>query len=207
MKTNSFFQKNRTLQSGNVLIIVMVLFVVLSVSIAIGLVVPVIRANRTAENNLQSKRSYAFAESGIEDVVYRLKSSMDVSTSETLVLGSQEVTTSVSDVSGGNKQVVAIGNVNERNRTIAVTVSQGVGVSFNYGVQTGRGGVTMSNNSQIVGNVYSHGNVTGSGFITGAAIAANSDALFADQINDTPITPPSSINVRRTSATVDFAQG
>lgn len=184
----------------------MVLFTVISLSIAFGLVVPVLHASRIAQNELESKRSYAIAESGIEDVLYRLKNAMEVSSTETLVLGTQETTTTITDLSSSGKEIVSIGDSNSRNRSITTTVTLGVGVSFNYGVQTGRGGITMGNNSQIIGNVYANGSITGSGSITGTAVAANTAALAADQVNDSPTTPPSSINFRNTSSTQDFAQ-
>lgn len=193
-------------QAGNALLIVMVLFVAISLSIGLGLVVPVLRANRIATNNLESKRSYVVAESGVEDILYRLLKSKQVSSTESIVLGTQTTTTTVTDVSGGGKQIQSIGTTNTRSRTVTAIVEQGVGVSFNYGVQTGRGGITMGNGASIIGNVYANGNITG-GAITGTAVAANSAALSADQTNDTPSTPSSSITFRNTASTADLAQG
>lgn len=172
-------------QQGNALLFVMVFFVAISLSVAAGLVAPVIRANRVATNNLESKRSYFVAESGVEDVLYRLKHARQVSASETLVLGTQSATTTVTDISGGGKQIESFGDVNDRNRTVTVTVRQGVGVAFNYGVQVGQGGLTMTGSSGINGNVFANGDITGtsSSFITGSALAANSAALGVDQSN------------------------
>ena len=55
-------------------------------------------------------------------------------------------------------------------------------VAFNFGVQVGDGGLAMSNNSQVNGNVFSNGSITGSNgsVITGdasvgAGVAANTD--------------------------------
>ncbi len=194
------------MQQGNALMIVMVLFVVIALAIGSGLIAPVIRANRIATNNLESKRSYFIAESGIEDVLYRLRTSKHVSTSEALVLGTQHTTTTITNLIGGNKKIEALGDVVNRNRMVTMVLTQGTGMSFNYGVQTGRGGVILGNNSQIIGNVYANGDITGSGSITETAVAANTSALTADQINDTPTTPASSINFRHTTTAQDFAQ-
>lgn len=191
-------------EQGNILIIVMVLFVALSLSIAMGLVVPVITANRIATNNLESKRSYAIAESGVEDVLYRLRNSMQVSTSENLVLGTQSVTTTLTDISGDNKEIVAMGDANNRNRTVSAVLEQGEGVSFVYGIQSGQGGLTMGNNAGIIGSVYANGPITG-GYISGSATSANSAALYADQQNGTGV-PPNNIVFGNANSTQDIAQ-
>ncbi len=192
---------------GGVLIIVMVLFVVLSLSIALGLVAPVIRASNIAQNALESKRSYSMAESGVEDVLYRLRSSMNVSSSETLVLGTQETTTTITDIQSGQKQIQSIGDSQNRNRSVTAVVQQGTGVSFNYGLQVGRGGLDLAGSSGINGNVYANGNIhgTSSSFITGSAIAANSDSLTTDQSNGTG-TPTSSVTFGNATATQSVAQ-
>jgi len=192
-------------QAGNVMIIVMLLFVVLSLSVAGGLVTPVLSANRIATNNLESKRSYYAAESGVEDVLYRLMNSLSVSSSESLVLGAQTATTTLTDVFGGGKEIQSIGDSHDRNRTISVELIQGEGVSFPYGMQSGQGGITMANNSQVNGSVYSNGPITGSGTITGSATSANSAALYADQQNGSG-TPPNGIVFGNANSTQDFAQ-
>lgn len=194
-------------QSGNALLIVMVLFVAISLSIGMGLVAPVLRANRIATNNLESKRSHAVAESGVEDVLYRLRTSKQVSSTESLVLGTQTTTTTVTDISGTEKQIQSIGNTNNRSRTVAARVSQGSGVSFNYGVQVGRGGISLSGSSGINGNVYANGEIHGSSssFITGSAISANSGSLTTDQSNGSG-TPAYNINFGNANGTQDFAQ-
>jgi len=202
MKKNLF--KNK--QEGSALMVVMVLFVGVSLSVGLGLTVPVIRANRIATNNLESKRSYFISESGIEDVYYRMKNSIIVGASETLTIGSSTATTTTTDISGGRKTVQSVGITNNRYRTTGLGVSKGEGVSFNYGVQSGRGGIVMGTGSSIVGNVYSNGSVTGAGSVTASAVAANSNALVLDQQNDTPSTPESSIIFGDSSTTVDFAQ-
>ena len=192
-------------QQGSALIIVMVLFVALSLSIGTGLVAPVLRANRIATNTLESKRSYFIGESGVEDVVYRLMTGKTVSSTETLVLGSQTATTTVTDIAGGGKQIQGIGISNTRTRTIGATVSKGQGAAFYYGMQTGQGGITMSNGSGVVGNVYSNGSITGSGYVTGSAVSANSAALVADQQNGSGA-PLYTLVFGNATATQDVAQ-
>jgi len=191
-------------QSGSALIVVMVLFVAVSLSIAIGLVAPVLHANRIATNSITSKQSYLAAESGVEDVVYRVLTAQQFSPTESLVVGTATAETAITDT-GSRREIESVGDAQDRNRIITVSLTQGVGAAFNYGVQTGRGGVTMGNGASIIGNIYANGNISG-GAVTGSAIAANSAALVADQINDTPTIPSSSITFRNTSGTADIAQ-
>ncbi len=201
-------RKKNLYNQGSALIITMVLFVAVSLSIALGLVVPVLHANRIAEDSLQSKRSYFIAESGVEDVLYRLRSGMQVSNSETLVLGTSQTTTSVTDLTGGQKEIQSIGDAKDRNRTVSVVVSQGAGAAFNYGLQVGLGGISMSGSSGINGSIYSNGDVfgTSSTFVTGSVYAANGEALTAEVSNGATGTPASSIIFGNTTATQDLAQ-
>lgn len=194
-------------EEGNVLIITMLFFVAIALSIGMGLVLPVLKAHANAEHELNSKRSYFISESGVEDVVYRLTHSMTVSSTETLTLGSEQATTSISDISSTKKQITALGDSLSRNRIVSATIEQGEGVSFNYGVQVGRGGMTLSGSSGIKGNVYANGNITGcsSCYITGSAIAANSESLSADQQNGTG-TPTNDVVFGKVSTSEDIAQ-
>jgi len=195
----------RIQQKGNALIITMLFFVAISLSVGMGMVLPVVKSHTDAEHELHTKRSYFASESGVEDIVYRLKRSMTVSSTETITLGSEQATTSVTDISSSKKQVTALGNSDGRNRTVSAVVEQGAGVSFTYGMQSGIGGIVFANNSQVNGSVYSNGSITGSGTITGSATSANSASLYADQQNGTG-TPSNNITFGDTTATADVAQ-
>lgn len=131
---------------------------------------------------------------------------MTYSATETLTIGSATATTTSADVSNGRKSVSGVGTSNSRYRTVGLSVTKGDGVSFNYAINSGRGGLVMGTGSSIIGNVYSNGSITGAGSITASAVAANSTALLKDQSNETPSTPTSSINVGNTATTQDFAQ-
>ncbi len=201
MKNNNkhFFQK------GNALIITILLFVAIATSISMGLAAPTISSIKSSSDALESKRSYAIAESGVEDVFYRIRTAKNVSSSETLTVGNQTTTTTITDISSGKKQINTIGDSNDRNRTINTVIEQGIGVSFSYGVQSGKGGFSMGNNSSIVGSVYSNGPITGSGSITGSATSANSGNLVPDQSNGAG-TPDYDVSFGTATATQDFAQ-
>lgn len=195
-------------QKGNVLILTTMFFVGISLSVTLGLIVPAVRTHKIAEHTLHSKRSYQLAESGVEDVVYRLKAGMDVQTSETLLLGDMQTITTLSDISSTQKEIVSLGDSKDRERKIRAVITQGEGVSFNYGVQTGQGGMSLSGSSGINGSVYSNGSIigTGSPFITGAAIAANATPLDIHIQNGTTGTPTHTITFANSNTTQDIAQ-
>ena len=183
-------------------------FTAASLSLITGIVGPAGVMSRVSTQTVNSKESYYASESGIEDVVYRLKNGMDTSSTETLTVGSSSATTTVTDLTGSTKRVSSVGDKNNLNRKIEVDVETSDGVAFNYGIQVGQGGFVLSNNSGVVGNVYSNGNITGSSgaYITGSAYAANSPSLSADQSNNSPSTPTNNITFSDSSSNQDIAQ-
>ena len=192
---------------GAAMMVLVFFFVFISLSILMGIVTPTIREFRIASDGFSSRQTYYLAESGVEDVLYRLKNSKPVSSTEVLVLGDSEATTTLTDIGGGQKQISTLGDINSHQRKIEVTLSTATGVSFNYGVLVGQGGVTLNGTGVINGNVYANGPITSdsSSYITGTAISANSPAIDSDQSNGSG-TPPSNIVFGKTTATQDVAQ-
>lgn len=190
---------------GAAMLISVVFFLFISLAIISGLVSPTVREFRNANVNLNSKKSYFLAESGSEDAFYRIIKNMAIGTSETLILGDVSTITTITDVSGGKKEISSLGDTDSFQRKVKLIADTGVGVSFSYGVQSGIGGFIMDNNSVVQGSVYSNGSITGSGSITGTALSANSAALNADQTNDTG-TPAYNVTFGNTNGTQDFAQ-
>ncbi|MFA6999649.1 MAG: choice-of-anchor R domain-containing protein [Candidatus Paceibacterota bacterium] len=193
---------------GAAMMILVLFFIFISVTILIGVITPTIREFKIATDSFQSKQTYFLAESGVEDVLYRLKNSKQTSGTETLVLGDSQAVTTVTDIGGGQKEISTLGDTNSHQRKIDVTLNTATGVSFNYGVQVGTGGVYLDSGI-INGNVYSNGPITasssGSNLISGTAISANSPSLIADQSNGTGI-PAGSIIFGNTTNTQDVAQ-
>jgi hypothetical protein len=200
-KKNNTIQKNR----GAAMIIVVFFFMFISLTTLIGVVTPVVREFKIASANFDSKKSYFTAESGVEDVMYRIKNSLAYDASEDLTIDSSSTTTTVTDVSGSRKQIISLGDTNSVQRKVDTIVNTGVGVSFSYGILNGNGGFVMDNNSKIIGSVYSNGKIEGSGSITGSATSANSPSLYADQENGSG-NPPYEIIFGKETATQDFAE-
>ncbi len=162
-------------QSGAAMLIAIVFFLFISLAIISGLVSPSIREVANASTNLNSKKSYFLAESGTEDAIYRIKKSMTISESETITLNSNSVITTIITLPGNTKEVSSLGNVFGYQRKTKATLSTDIGVSFNYGVHAGEGGLQMDNNTRVIGNVYANGDIVGTSggaTITETAIVA-----------------------------------
>lgn len=165
-------------QSGAAMLISVVFFLFISLAIISGLVSPTVREFRNAHMNLNSKKSYFLAESGSEDVLYRIIKNMIISSSETITLDSNLTTTTVNTILG-NKEISSLGDVSSLQRKTNLTLSTSPGASFNYGVQVGPGGLILENTARITGNVYSGGTITASdNTIYGDAVSAGSTGLI-----------------------------
>lgn len=201
MKKKNTIQKNK----GAAMITLVFFFVFISLTILIGVITPVVREFRIASENFDSQKTYFTAESGVEDVMYRIKNNMNVGSSENLIIDDSSTTTTITDVSSNQKEIVSLGDTNSIQRKIKTTVTTGVGTSFSYGILTGEGGFDMNNGSKIIGSVYSNGPITGSGSITGSATSANSPSLVSDQSNGSGI-PAYDVTFGNTNGTQDFTQ-
>lgn len=185
--------------------VVLIFFMAISLTILVGIISPVVREFKIAGVTYSSKNAYFLAESGVEDLLYRIRNNKQYNASETLTIGNSSATTTVTDTSTSQKQIISLGDASTSERKVSVSVTTGVGVSFSYGVQTGKGGFTMANNSSIIGSVYANGPITGSGSITGSATSANSSSLTSDQSNGTG-TPTYDVSFGNANGTQDFAQ-
>ena len=144
MKNNEKIKTN----SGAAMIIVVFFFMFISLTILIGIVTPVVREFRIAKDNFDSKQAYFIAESGVEDIMYRVKNNMGVGTvgdDRELYLDETKsfvsIPTDYIDLGGGRKQITTTGDINSNQRTVNLSLTTSTGVSFNYGVLVGQGGV------------------------------------------------------------------
>jgi hypothetical protein len=172
--------KKNTLKFNNDHGAAMMMFAVfvflLSMTIIIGISRPAIREFSLTKNTLDSKQAYFLAESGVEDAFYRVKTGKNISASESLVLSSTTATTTITNLSSGDKEIESLSSTNSYQRKVNLLLTQGVGTSFYYGMHSGTGGVTMNNSSSIIGNLYSNGSISASSgsSITGSAVSAGS---------------------------------
>ncbi|MDP2671170.1 MAG: choice-of-anchor R domain-containing protein [bacterium] len=165
---------------------------------------------KTIDKVTSSSQSYYVAESGIEDALVRIANKLPYSNNYTLAVGNGSTEVEVSGTVNA-LVVTSKGNVSNHFRKLSVNLdatTHSSQIAFNYGLQVNYGGLIMSNNSGVNGNVYSNGDILGSNgaFISGSAYAANSPALAADQVNDSPLPPGSSIVFGNATASQDLAQ-
>lgn len=205
-------KKNYSSSKGAAMIIVVFFFMLISLTILFGIVTPVVREFQIASNNFDSKQSYFIAESGIEDMMYRVKNNMNtgvIGADRVLFLNDSFVSipTEFIDLGNGKKKISILGSVDSNERTVNLNITTATGVSFNYGVLVGQGGITLEGSGTVRGNIYANGPITGdsSAVITGTAISANSPSIISDQVNGTG-TPTNNINFGNTNTTQDIAQ-
>lgn len=164
----------RTNQSGQVIIVAVMFFLVLSIVVVVGISSPITAQIRNSGLVIQTRKSVNAADILQDDAFYRLNSGRTLPATIVLSLNDSTSTAQITDV-GGEKQIIALGESGRTERYSKATFSQGAGVSINYGLQVGNGGLSMSGGPIIYGNVYSNGNIVGSGgaTITGSAIVAS----------------------------------
>ncbi len=169
-----YFLKKR--DGGQVMLLVVAIFLMLSLTMVLGMSGGVFRFQRVMADLLESRKTYFLAEAGVEDVSYRLSNGLPYNANgQILSIDGQSV--SINTVtSGGRKIVTATSDWNGSQRVVEAKFTAGEGVAFYYGVQIGQGGFSIGNNSGINGSVYSNGSITGGNgsYITGTAVAVSS---------------------------------
>ena len=149
-----------------------------------GLSLTTIIEQKISKNIVQSAQAYYSAESGIEDSLYRLIKNKDYSSSNNMAVEGGNAAITIIDEGNNNKNILARGSVNSRWRSLQIKLDVGAqGASFYYGVQVGEGGLSMNNNSKVIGSIYSDGSIQGSNGaeITGDAWVANKALTLSQQ--------------------------
>ncbi|MEK7148439.1 MAG: hypothetical protein AAB770_00810 [Patescibacteria group bacterium] len=153
---------NTNRNRGAAIITAVMFFVVITVAIAVGISSPVVREYKTSRDFEKSKGAYYLSEAGHEDALYRLKEGTTIGAQEVISLGGNVATTTITNI-GGGKSIGSIGDILTNTRRVKSMLTTSSGISFNYGVQAGDGGVLMDNTASITGNLYSRGPVCGGG--------------------------------------------
>ncbi|MEK7581805.1 MAG: hypothetical protein AAB488_00525 [Patescibacteria group bacterium] len=170
-------ESGQTTQSGQAIITSVVFLLFISLSIMLGIANSSMREFKITQDTIKSTQGYFTAESGAEDISYRLKNGKQVGATETLALNNATATVTITDTGSNEKEIISSSNLENLIRKVRtqLTVSSS-GASFVYGVQVGDGGFHLQNSSTIVGNVYSNGPIVGanSNIIKGDVISAGS---------------------------------
>lgn len=161
-------------QRGQVIIINTLMFFTLSVVIIFALTSPVISTFNITNSFSKSKEAFLVANSATNEALYKLNTNKTLASSETFSLAQGEAIITSSDTSNG-KTITIQSNVDTYQRNYKIDLIRGKGLSFNYGLQAGQGGLYMTNNAIINGNVYSNGDIIGTNNaqIIGTTISSN----------------------------------
>jgi len=158
-KTNNFRRKKK---GGQVAIMAVLFFMMISSTIIIGMSAPVYRELRNVNVFSDSRSSYYLTESLTEDFVYRLLNGRTVGVTNSINIDGNIATGTVTTISD-TKEVITSGKWRQQTHRIRVLLLGSTSnISFNYGLQAGRGGIQLENTSSVNGNVYSNGPVIGS---------------------------------------------
>jgi len=161
-------------QSGFALSLFIFLTLFFMAGLAGAVIILAFSQKKISFNNIKSYQALCDAESGIEDILLRIKRTPNFPTSS-YVLNIEEDTAnvSISDAVGGTRTILSEGNSANRIKKVRVVYTiQTDSISFYYGAQVGEGGIAMGNNSIVQGNVFSNGNVIGAGNVSNSIIVA-----------------------------------
>lgn len=167
---------------------IMALFVVISLVLVVtfSMTIVVITERQIDKNLVDSAQSYYLAESGVEDAILRVVKSeeYEITAINNFTLDGVEISQNVSQA-GSDISIQSSSYLNSRRKLevpLRITTDD---ISFYYGVQVGEGGLTMGNNSSIIGNLYADGSVSGTGTITGDLVVAIGMSLDTNGVWDT----------------------
>ena len=178
---NKIFNNKRIpTNRGQAMMVAVVFFLAGSLVVLGGVASPVLKDIKTSRNLEKSKQSNYLSESGVEDVVYRIKNSMNYSDTESLTVnGISATTTNV--VVASSREVTALGDKDNIIRTIKAIISEGsVSESFDYVLQSGVGGMEVNDAATITGDIFSDSPIVGenTNTITGNAVSTGSGGLI-----------------------------
>lgn len=178
-------------QSGQIFVLSTIVLVLIMVS-TVAIIGGSLTLFQNTKHNTQSVQAINLAEAGLDKAAASLNTSGSSYNGETQTsLGVGEFDVSITSINSGTKLIKSTGYIpNKANfkskKTIQVEISKGDGVSFNYGVQVGEGGLNMQNNAIINGSVYSNGNISmnNGSKIAGDSYVAGGVQPTADQQSD-----------------------
>lgn len=145
--------------------------------------------NQSARYSLQDVQAINIAEAGLDKAIASLNKTAGSYNGESeTVFGEGVYDVTVATIDASNKKITATGYIPSKTtpkvkRVVSMQITKDAGASFSYGVQTGQGGLMMSNNARVIGSVYSNGNITmnNGSQITGDAIVAGGTQPTANQ--------------------------
>ncbi|MBI4101714.1 MAG: hypothetical protein HY443_01995 [Candidatus Nealsonbacteria bacterium] len=153
------FQEAKT-EKGFAMLYLTVLVLAVVSAVAASIFVLTYNEQRILKSITKSNQAYFAAEAGLEDALLRFEKSMNWASAYSFPVGSSTANIAISDLIGGARTITAQGNSTNQIRKVQATYEiSSDKTSFFYGAQVGEGGLKMSSNSQIHGNVFSNGSI------------------------------------------------
>lgn len=166
------------------LLLLALVFIAIFLSIAAALMTYVLQYSASGRYRVAERQALYLAEAGIDQAVYSLNQSASYSGQSDTDLGHGRFTVTVENAGTNMRRITAVGETLHGDRVIArrtVTANAAVNtsvVAFRFGVQVGTGGLSMNNNSSVIGNVFSDGNISGNqATITGDATVSGAGSI------------------------------
>ncbi len=174
----SYFLPLASAKQGQAIVLAAILFLAISLTVGLGVAQPVVNQVESVRAFARGAESLYAAEGVSQDVVYRVMKGISVDAVENLAVGTAVGTATTTSVLGG-KEIVSAGNSDRYVRKNKTKIVTGDGASFNYGMQSGAGGIILENSSSVSGNVYSNGPIDGAGsnLVKGSVVSAGSAGL------------------------------
>ena len=199
-------------QKGNVMLVTVLFFTLMATTAIVGVTGPASRDFQSVKKEETGKKSYIAAESGIEDVAYRVLNGLQVGSSQTLTVGDATVTTTKT-TNGTITTVESLSDLLDFNKSLSVNVKKNIQFTLNKAIEAGYGGFTygVNNNGYIVGDVVSNGWLE-NGYTNDITIFGNltsrnqASAYTADTFESSGPTVTQAIGFGNTSSPKDFAQ-
>ncbi len=174
---NNFLIQPSHPERGAALLTFVIFFLFASTILVLGFARTVYESITEARMLYEGKRSFFAGEAGLEDGIYRLKDGRSYSSTESFTMDGIPVTVFRVLVVDRYEYTASANSYGAARQSMAELVI-GDGASFNFGLQTGNGGITFDNSSSVKGNVYSNGTVVGSGnMVYGDVVSAGSGGL------------------------------
>jgi len=173
-------EKNK--EKGSAMMLTVLFLLSFSLIVVYGIATPVLKETQAIKNAEVSRQSFYASESGVEDAVLRVSQGMSYGSTETLNVGGALTTTDIDTSNPSDISIEAVGNESELIRKSVASLSAGDGIAFNYGIQSGDGGIQLDNASSVLGNVNSSGPIMGSGsnLIKGTVISGGPDGYVSE---------------------------
>lgn len=171
---NIFSEKKINPESGQAVLIAVILSLAVSMLILFGLSLPITDQIKNEKDYVLSKQAFLNSLTLNEEVLYRLNTKKPLPSSIGLSILNYSSVATTTNLNSSTIQVVSTGVNNFFERKTQALVSSNKSILFNYGVWISNGGIKMENSSEINGDVFSLGPIVTADTSTVSGTISNS---------------------------------